>query len=187
MTVSKQIEKRQNIFLRIHPVHRILISLFAALITFFIIRKNGFGTALVATTLWDVFAFFYILISWIVLFTRPQGEIVKVANKDDGSKPFVLASILITSVASMFAVLMLMLSKDLSGGNELMALLIGIMGMILSWFMVHTLFTFHYAHMFYGGKDEHTKGGLGFPGNDKPGYLDFAYFSFVIGMTFQVK
>ena len=30
-------------------------------------------------------------------------------------------------------------------------------------------------------------GGLIFPGEDKPDYLDFAYFSFVLGMTFQVS
>ncbi len=29
--------------------------------------------------------------------------------------------------------------------------------------------------------------GLDFPGKEKPGYLDFAYFSFVVGMTFQVS
>ena len=28
---------------------------------------------------------------------------------------------------------------------------------------------------------------LKFPGNTKPDYLDFAYFAFVIGMTFQVS
>jgi uncharacterized membrane protein len=28
---------------------------------------------------------------------------------------------------------------------------------------------------------------LDFPGEEKPDYLDFAYFSFVIGMTFQVS
>jgi uncharacterized membrane protein len=31
------------------------------------------------------------------------------------------------------------------------------------------------------------RGGLDFPGNKLPDYLDFAYFSFVIGMTFQVS
>jgi uncharacterized membrane protein len=30
-------------------------------------------------------------------------------------------------------------------------------------------------------------GGLVFPDDDKPGYSDFAYFSFVLGMTFQVS
>jgi len=31
------------------------------------------------------------------------------------------------------------------------------------------------------------RSGLDFPGNEKPGYWDFAYFSFVIGMTSQVS
>jgi uncharacterized membrane protein len=35
-------------------------------------------------------------------------------------------------------------------------------------------------------KSKH-RGGLNFPGNKLPDYLDFAYFSFVIGMTFQVS
>jgi uncharacterized membrane protein len=30
-------------------------------------------------------------------------------------------------------------------------------------------------------------GGLEFPGNEEPAYMDFVYFSFVIGMTFQVS
>jgi uncharacterized membrane protein len=31
------------------------------------------------------------------------------------------------------------------------------------------------------------KGGLIFPSDDPPDYFDFAYFSFVIGMTWQVS
>jgi uncharacterized membrane protein len=46
-----------------------------------------------------------------------------------------------------------------------------------------------FAHMYYGDyenkKDKNTD--LAFPGDADPDYLDFAYFSFVIGMTFQVS
>ena len=62
--------------------------------------------------------------------------------------------------------------------------------MILSWFLIHTIFTLRYAHIFYGDDDEKPEmhaGGLEFPGDKKPDYLDFAYFSFVLGMTFQVS
>jgi uncharacterized membrane protein len=44
--------------------------------------------------------------------------------------------------------------------------------------------------MFYGDRtDDPAKhiGGLEFPGDAQPDYLDFAYFSFVLGMTFQVS
>jgi len=36
------------------------------------------------------------------------------------------------------------------------------------------------------GGDEHH-GGLKFPDDDEPDYLDFAYYSFVVGMTSQVS
>ena len=56
--------------------------------------------------------------------------------------------------------------------------------------MVHTTFTFQYAHLFYSDhKDDPNKHaeGLDFPSDKHPNYVDFAYFSFVLGMTFQVS
>jgi uncharacterized membrane protein len=52
-------------------------------------------------------------------------------------------------------------------------------------------FALHYAHGYYGDADpsgEYKRtGGLGFPGTPEPDYWDFMYFSFVVGMTFQVS
>jgi uncharacterized membrane protein len=61
----------------------------------------------------------------------------------------------------------------------------------ISWFFTNTIFTLHYAHLYFlpaaGGKADEA-GGLGFPGTDPtPDYWDFAYFAFVLGMTFQVS
>jgi uncharacterized membrane protein len=51
---------------------------------------------------------------------------------------------------------------------------------------MNTLFALHYAHGYYGDFDDKHKG-LDFPGDEDPDYWDFAYFSFTIGMTFQVS
>jgi uncharacterized membrane protein len=69
-------------------------------------------------------------------------------------------------------------------------IIISVASVLSSWALIHTLFTLHYAHVFY--RDEVTaikyKGqGLIFPEESEPDYLDFAYFAFVIGMTFQVS
>ena len=59
-----------------------------------------------------------------------------------------------------------------------------------SWLLIHTRFAFHYAHRYYNickQQDTQIDGGLDFPGEREPDYLDFAYFSFVIGTTFQVS
>jgi uncharacterized membrane protein len=49
------------------------------------------------------------------------------------------------------------------------------------------MFALHYAHEYYGGEDVGRGGGLKFPNETQPDYWDFVYFSFVIGMTFQVS
>ncbi len=62
---------------------------------------------------------------------------------------------------------------------------------LLSWFFMNTIFALHYAHGYYGDADPSSgykpTGGLVFPGRPDPDYWDFLYFSFVVGMTFQVS
>jgi uncharacterized membrane protein len=50
-------------------------------------------------------------------------------------------------------------------------------------------FTFRYAHEYYSrsGEGPGVDGGLRFPGEDHPDYMDFLYFALVLGMTFQVS
>ncbi len=61
--------------------------------------------------------------------------------------------------------------------------------LLVSWLMTHVSFAFRYAHEYYssdeGGPD--VDGGLEFPREKAPDYLDFMYFSLVLGMTFQVS
>jgi uncharacterized membrane protein len=61
--------------------------------------------------------------------------------------------------------------------------------LFVSWLMTHTSFAFRYAHEYYetdpAGKG--IVGGLEFPGEKRPDYLDFMYFALVLGMTFQVS
>ncbi len=71
--------------------------------------------------------------------------------------------------------------------------------LVMAWLFANSLFTLHYAHVYYLKADSDTggdAGGLQFPTADgtpnsatatAPDYWDFAYFAFVIGMTFQVS
>ena len=189
MSTRLQNNMQGNIFLRMHPLGRILLSLGTSFIAFLIIRSSHLNWVLTVTVLWDAFAFSFLVTSWVVFFTRPVGEIVKQANKDDGSRLFVLISILVASFASMFTVSLLVISKDNFAERQTLTVLLSITGMMLSWAMVHTIFTFHYAHLYYdlGKNDTPGRSGLEFPAEKKPDYIDFAYFAFVIGMTFQVS
>jgi uncharacterized membrane protein len=63
-----------------------------------------------------------------------------------------------------------------------LTLALGLGTVMLSWAFVHVLFALHYAH-------EHWRRGEGvvFPGNATPGFDEFLYFAFTVGMTFQVS
>lgn len=178
-----------NIFLRMHPLHRIIVSVLLSVIVFLLIKRNS-STLIASLLFWNMFALSYLILNWIVIAKRSIPEIRKWAKKDDGSNVFVFMLILISSFASMFTVLLLMVSQKEASSTDDLYLPLVIAGILLSWMMVHTIYAFHYAHLYYDddeGESSKRAKGLDFPGNDAPEYLDFAYFAFVVGMTFQVS
>ncbi len=64
-----------------------------------------------------------------------------------------------------------------------LAAAIGLVGLFLSWGMLHLLYTARYAYLFYS----EPVGGIDFNNNDQPSYRDFFYFSYNLGMTYQVS
>lgn len=179
----------RNFFLRIHPLQRVGISLIIAALVYLLLSGLQITALLRITASWLMFSLSYLVLSWIVLLKRPIPEIRKKAVSDDGSVTFVFIMVLLSSFASMVMVLLLMISKQ-HAADDWLAIPVSIGGMLSSWAMVHTMYSFHYAHRYYDNDEtdaSRPSGGLEFPGDDKPDYVDFAYFSFVIGCTFQVS
>ena len=64
---------------------------------------------------------------------------------------------------------------------------------VVSWFLIQSIYAIHYAHEFYGEAEggqqrrAEVSGRRPEGGRAHPEYWDFIYFSFVIGMTFQVS
>lgn len=58
-----------------------------------------------------------------------------------------------------------------------------------AWLLIQVVFALHYARHYYlpGPADGEPARGLDFPGGQAPDYLDFFYFSAVVGMTSQVS
>src|SRR5207249_578612 len=81
-------------------------------------------------------------------------------------------------------------AKGLPDAKRYTHIALSILAVICSWLLIYTAFAIRYAHIFYGPSKSETEkraGGLLFPGTTEPDYLDFVYFSFVIGMTCQVS
>jgi uncharacterized membrane protein len=105
-------------------------------------------------------------------------------------------TVLILSVAAAIAILLTIVFelhglKDLPSNLTGLRVALAAITILLSWFFMNTMFALHYAHGYYGDADpSHDYSpieGLVFPGRPQPDYWDFLYFSFVIGMTFQVS
>jgi uncharacterized membrane protein len=185
-------KKAVKLLVSMHPMERVSVSLGLTAVVFAILffTRVALHPLIMYVMLWDVFAISYITTGWIVFYNRSVDEIRKWARVDDGSRLFVSFIVLVAAVASLVIVLLLMLSKEISGGSKLIYLPVAITGMLASWTMVHTTLTFHYANLYYDDDETDVSkhaGGLEFPKEKCPDYIDFAYFSFVIGMTFQVS
>ena len=59
--------------------------------------------------------------------------------------------------------------------------------LILTWLFANMVYALHYAHLYYcpGDVPGEDARGLDLPGGEDPDYLDFVYFAFTLGMTFQ--
>ncbi|HJT75089.1 MAG TPA: DUF1345 domain-containing protein, partial [Chitinophaga sp.] len=84
-----------NIFLKLHPIHRVLISLGITGLVFLLVQETSLTPLIRIMLLWDVFALVYSATCWIVFFTRSVEEIRRYARKEDGSRTFVFILILL--------------------------------------------------------------------------------------------
>lgn len=135
---------------------------------------------------WDVALLGYLGVTLWLMAHATVDHIRRRASKEDEGKLVILTLTVAAALASIGAIVM---ELGVSKGKEPtgMALLLAVVTILLSWCFIHTIFALHYAHEFYGEGSDNLEGGLDFPGQQEPDYWDFIYFSFVIGMTFQVS
>lgn len=141
---------------------------------------------------WNVFALSGIVFGWITLTTKDPYEIKQRIRLKETTHTFLFGIVIFAAIASFLATWLLLTSTKNSPTRHLDGtMILAILTPVLSWFLVHTRFALQYAHTYYAGALESTRenvsGGLIFPEKGHPDYLDFAYFSLVIGMTCQVS
>lgn len=178
------------LFEKINSYYKLFICLAIALLVYFFIGIKDINELTHFMIGWNTFSLCMIIMSWITFSITNAQQIRAQSKIQDPSRPVIFIIILIATLVGFLTVLLLILSKKSGTNDYALQTIVAIAGMLLSWFLIHTTFTLRYAHIYYS--DHKTKinthaGGLEFPNDDKPEYFDFAYFSFVLGMTFQVS
>ncbi|RYY26985.1 MAG: DUF1345 domain-containing protein [Sphingobacteriaceae bacterium] len=177
---------RTSTYLDAH--HRQFIALAVGLITYFFTRKFPLPIHIMLT--WLSYALSILMLNWISILTLHPKDVAKMATLEDSSVTFIFLFIVASAFASLFAVVILLQSLEgLSSAETTKHVLLSIGSVAVSWWLTHTVFTLRYAHLYYSAKGDKEKygAGLDFPSEPEPDYMDFVYFSFIIGMTFQVS
>jgi uncharacterized membrane protein len=133
---------------------------------------------------WDVAALIYLVMVWFAVYRMNAEVTARMARHEDPSNPVAEVVVIVASIAAIVAVgFALVRAGQATGGTKPLFIGLGTVSVVFSWLVVHTVYMLRYARSYYGD----PTGGIEFNEADRPAYLDFAYFSFTIGMTFQVS
>ena|ERR1700744_2497770 len=171
-------------------VNRLIIGVAFALLMEFILQGIKLERLTRVMLGWDCYCICVLTIIFITWSTMQPQQIRILAKRQDSSRGIVFLLVVGACLTSLVAVLDLLGHKKAWLQPRWVEASIYITGVFLSWIILHTIFTFKYAHDYYGdhpNDPNRPAGGLQIPGDLLPDYVDFAYFSFVIGMTFQVS
>ncbi|MEO8695579.1 MAG: DUF1345 domain-containing protein [Acidimicrobiales bacterium] len=176
-----------------HPSERLrvivasMIGLIVAVVVAFVAPWQ-----LAVLTGWNAAAITVLAWIWLSIAPLTATETRSLATREDDSRVAALVLLILASVISLVVVILTFIEAERSDGVLQVVLNVsGVAGVLLSWTVVHTVFTLRYAHVFYN--HENNPGGIDFPGGSAhaphslPDYRDFAYVAFTVGMTFQVS
>lgn len=106
--------------------------------------------------------------------------------EEDESAPIILVVVILAALLSLIAIIEpLATLKHATGAQRIAHFALATATLVNSWILVPTIFTTHYADMFYSAKAENRP--LKFPETPMPVFWDFAYFSFTIAAACQTS
>ncbi|MGW5313051.1 DUF1345 domain-containing protein [Nocardia thailandica] len=130
-----------------------------------------------------------VALGWAALWPMDAAATKAHARRED-FQPLVeeLTVVLFALIGLVGIVMILVLAHT---GTRHTAAAIALAGVFMAWAAVHLMYAARYAYLYYGpagGADPRTAtGGIDFNSDDPPAYRDFFYFSYNLGMTYQVS
>ncbi|HEY4121437.1 MAG TPA: DUF1345 domain-containing protein [Byssovorax sp.] len=164
---------------------RLLLSIGAGAITFFALPTR-IDWALRAVASWDAGTTLLLVLAWWIIVRADGEETCRRAAAEDPGRSAVWGIVTVSSLVSLFAAAVaLREAKKLGGTSETVLVILALYAVVAAWTLTHTAYTLRYAHLYYG--DGSGGSGLTFPGSEQPNDMDFAYFSFCVGICYQVS
>ena len=169
--------------------HRRVFLGLAVVALVYLLFPTGAAPRTRAIIAWDIGVLSFLLMTLHLFLTRDSTQMPALSEAQEDGQWTIFWIMLFASAVSFAAV-----TSEFTGLKELPAperafrVALVAVTLILSWLLAHVVFAVRYAHEWYDSDDKaQLRQGLDFPGDTQPDYMDFLYFSLVLGMTFQVS
>ena len=168
---------------RNHP--RVWISIILGVAIFFCLPQHwGLVSRILVSWNVGVTLFLVLIFTWMTRLSA--ASICSKYVEEDESAPFILMIIVFAALLSVAAIVEpLATLKQVSGDERVAHIVLAASTLVTSWLLVPTMFTTHYADMYYSVSEQERP--LAFPNTPMPVFWDFAYFSFTIAAACQTS
>jgi uncharacterized membrane protein len=116
-----------------------------------------------------------------VLWPMTADDTRRNARREDFQPLVEELMVVAAALGGLIGIVVLLVPGNSASRSEAAAVALG--GVFMTWAMLHLMYTTRYAYIYY----DEPKGGIDFNSDDPPSYRDFFYFSFNLGMTYQVS
>lgn len=123
----------------------------------------------------------FVVAGWLALWPMDAEETRRNARREDFRPgPEEVLVVAAASSGLIGVVMLLVLGRS---ADSRPAAAIALAGVVMSWAALHLMYAARYAYLYYVD----ATGGIDFNSEEPPAYRDFFYFSYNLGMTYQVS
>jgi uncharacterized membrane protein len=121
---------------------------------------------------------FFVVAGWIVLWPMDADTTHQHARRED-LRPVAEELVVVAAAACGLVGIVVVLL----GNSDVAHAATALVGVFMAWAALHLMYATRYAYLYY----PESAGGIDFNSEQSPAYRDFFYFSYNLGMTYQVS
>ncbi|WP_202870804.1 DUF1345 domain-containing protein [Kribbella pratensis] len=123
----------------------------------------------------------FVVTGVLVLWPMTSDATHRFVGREDFRPAVEELAVVAATLGGLTGIALLLVLGDSHSQNSAAA--IGLAGVFMNWAVLHMVYAARYAHLYY----RQPAGGIDFNSDESPAYRDFFYFSYNLGMTYQVS
>jgi uncharacterized membrane protein len=162
---------------------RLWIAVIAAIAIYFLLPQ-GWSVVTRVLTCWNFGIALFLVLLYVWMSRMSAQQMCAEFIEEDETASVILVVAILAAFLSLVAIVALLSNiKQTAGAERAAHVTLAALTVASSWTLVPTMFTLHYADMFYSVTPEDRP--LHFPQTSTPLFWDFAYFAFTIAAACQ--